>query len=89
MIEQSNTTNVSFTIQEVLDRSPQLSVALDKTPRTSNKNTLLKRAFSKAYQLLEEQTALKERYPNMVFSEDFLGIPTASTLNMELHFVKE
>lgn len=88
MIEQSNTTNVSFTIQEVLDRSPQLSVALDKTPRTSNKNTLLKRAFSKAYQLLEEQTALKERYPNMVFSEDFLGIPTASTLNMELHFVK-
>ena len=64
--------------------------ALKNTIRTSNKNTLLKRAFSKAYELLEKQTTLKERYPNMVFSEEFLGIPTVSTLkDMQLHFIKK
>lgn len=88
MIEQSDNINVCITIQDILDRSPQLAEALKKTARTSNKNTLLKRAFLKAYELLEKQTLLKERYPNMVFSEEFLGIPTASALNMELHFIK-
>ena len=88
MIEQSDNINVCITIQDILDRSPQLAEALKKTARTSNKNTLLKRAFIKAYELLEKQTLLKERYPNMVFSEEFLGIPTASALNMELHFIK-
>ena len=46
--------------------------------------------FQKAYELLEKQTTLKERYPNMVFSEEFLGIPTVSTLkDMQLHFIKK
>lgn len=90
MIEQSKDENVFISVQEIFDRSPQLADALKNTIRTSNKNTLLKRAFSKAYELLEKQTTLKERYPNMVFSEEFLGIPTVSTLKyMQLHFIKK
>ena len=90
MIEQSKDENVFISVQEIFDRSPQLADALKNTIRTSNKNTLLKRAFSKAYELLEKQTTLKERYPNMVFSEEFLGIPTVSTLkDMQLHFIKK
>ena len=90
MIEQSKDENVFISVQEIFDRSPQLAEALKNTIRTSNKNTLLKRAFSKAYELLEKQTTLKERYPNMVFSEEFLGIPTVSTLkDMQLHFIKK
>lgn len=90
MIEQSKDENVFISVQEIFDRSPQLAEALKNTIRTSNKNTLLKRAFLKAYELLEKQTTLKERYPNMVFSEEFLGIPTVSTLkDMQLHFIKK
>lgn len=90
MIEQSKDENVFISVQKIFDRSPQLAEALKNTIRTSNKNTLLKRAFLKAYELLEKQTTLKERYPNMVFSEEFLGIPTVSTLkDMQLHFIKK
>jgi len=90
MIEQSTDENVCITVRDIFDRSPQLVEALNNTIRTANKNTLLKRAFSKAYELLEKKTTLKEHYPYMVFSEELLGIPTVSTLNeMKLHFIKK
>ena len=90
MIEQSTDENVCITVRDIFDRSPQLVEALNSTIRTANKNTLLKRAFSKAYELLEKKTTLKEHYPYMVFSEELLGIPTVSTLNeMKLHFIKK
>lgn len=58
---------------------------------TGNKNTLLKRAFVKAWQLLRKKTFLAGTYKNIHLPdpEDPAVIPKVSTLNMVFSFPHE
>ncbi|MCH5174191.1 MAG: hypothetical protein J1D85_08315 [Bacteroidales bacterium] len=63
--------------QAIVDRCPDLKNALDAaTP--SNRALILKRAFSKAWELLRTQTWLEKTYRNIRFPDD---IPRYSDLN--------
>ena len=68
--------------QTIIDRCPDLKNALDAAA-SSNKSLILKRAFSKAWQLLPKQTRLAEVYRNIKFPT---AVPTASTLDMVFEF---
>ncbi len=68
--------------QTIIDRCPDLKNALE-TARSGNKSLILKRAFSRAWELLPEQTKLTESYRNIKFPTT---IPTASTLDMVFEF---
>ena len=70
----------------VIERCTELKNALDATASTSDKNKLLRRTFTRAWELLETQTKLKETYRNIRFNT---GIPTVTTLDMVFSFPHE
>ena len=67
----------------IIERNPLLMESIETATTTANKNNLLKRAFSKAWELLRTKTDLLEKYkdiklPDPNKKED---IPTMSTLD--------
>lgn len=71
----------------IIKRNAQLQEAYNKaTP--NNKNRVLSRAFKKAWELLETQTSLRKKYPDIVLPDpnDPKNIPTVTTLDMVFEF---
>lgn len=87
-IEQSGKNTPHLKANTIIERIPQLQRAFNKTKTTSNKNLLLSRAFKKAWELLESQTKLRDKYPNITLPDpnNPQNIPTTSTLNMVFTF---
>ena len=87
-IEQSGKNTPHLKANTIIERIPQLQRAFNKTKTTSNKNLLLSRTFKKAWELLESQTKLRDKYPNITLpdSNNPKNIPTTSTLNMVFTF---
>lgn len=90
LIEQSGNKTPHIRASTVIDRNPLLHKSLDGQT-SGNKNNLLKRAFSKAWQLLREKTFLTQTYKNIRLPDpdDEAVIPTASTLGMVFSFPHE
>lgn len=72
--------------ETIVERCPDLKNALDAEKTSSGKSRVLRRAFTKAWQLLETQTTLQENYKNIKFPT---AIPTSSTLDMVIEFPHE
>lgn len=87
-IEQSGKNTPHLKANTIIERIPQLQRAFNKTKTTSNKNLLLSRTFKKAWELLESQTKLRDKYPNITLPDpnNPQNIPTTSTLNMVFTF---
>ena len=87
-IEQSGKNTPHLKANTIIERIPQLQRAFNKTKTTSNKNLLLSRTFKKAWELLESQTKLRDKFPNITLpdSNNPKNIPTTSTLNMVFTF---
>lgn len=94
-IEQCGYNIPHISARTIIDRNPLLKQSLDNTDRTSNQNTFLERAFTKAWQLLVSHTDLDKRYKNIQLpnpkDRDFKAkwIPTMSTLDMVFEFPHE
>ena len=87
-IEQAGKNTPHLKASTIIGRIPQLQRAFNKTKTTSNKNLLLSRTFKKAWELLETQTKLRDKYPNITLPDpnNPQNIPTTSTLNMVFSF---
>lgn len=86
LIEQSGDRTARITAREIIDRNPQLKQALNGKS-TAQVNVVLSRTFKKTWELLAEQTRLKEQYKNIKLpSSDIKNIPTKTTLDMEFSF---
>ena len=72
----------------IIERNALLRKSLDKCVRDSNRNTLLKRAFTKAWELLETQTDLRKKYPDIVLPDPTnpMMIPTMGNLDIVYTF---
>ena len=86
VIAQAGGGTPNISARTIIERCPELENALDATASTSDKNKLLRRTFSKAWELLETQTRLKETYKNIRFNT---GIPKITTLDMVFSFPHE
>lgn len=53
-----------ISVQSILDHCPELKIKLDAAD-SSRRHIYMQRAFSKAWELLGEQTLLKEKYPGI------------------------
>jgi len=78
------TYSVKFTT--LINDTPLLRGRIQSYEDTANKNNALRRAFEKAYQLLEEKTDAKEWFINLKYNAI---IPTMATLDNELIFTHE
>lgn len=90
LIEQAGNNKPHIRASTITKRSRLLSRSLEGQSG-SNKNTLLKRAFKKAWELLRTKTSLSSAYKNICLPdpEDISAIPTSSTLNMVFQFPHE
>lgn len=92
LIEQSGKNEPHIKASTIIDRIPEFGQAIQNCVTPGNKNNLLKRAFSKAWELLITQTYLSEKYKNIILpnpeAEDFREkwIPTSSTLDKVFSF---
>lgn len=86
-IEQAGTREPHLKARTIMDRVPQLQEAYDQAS-PGNRNRVLARAFKKAWELLETQTLLKEKYPTIVLPDpkNTKNIPTSTTLDMVFTF---
>lgn len=86
-IEQAGRRVPHLKARTIMERIPQLQDAYDKAT-TTNKNRVLSRAFKKAWELLETQTSLRKKYPDIVLPDpnDPQNIPTVTTLDMVFEF---
>ena len=92
LIEQCGNNEPHIKAGTVIDRIPALGQAIQNCATAGNKNNQLKRAFSKAWELLITQTNLSEKYQNIMlpcpedgaFKEKW--IPTSSTLDKVFRF---
>ena len=82
LIEQAGDNVPHISARTIVDRCPDLKNALDAAT-TANKTLILKRAFSKAWELLHTHTDLEAVYKNIRFPS---AIPTSSTLDMVFEF---
>lgn len=87
LIEQAGNTIPHIRAKTIVERNTLLHKSL-AGQTSGNKSTLLKRAFSKAWQLLREKTSLTKAYKNIQLPDpkDTTTIPTASTLDMVITF---
>lgn len=90
LIEQAGNSIPHIRAKTVIERCPLLSKSLDGQS-AGNKNNTLKRAFSKAWELLQEKTYLAPAYKNIQLpdSKDRNCIPTSSRLNEVFEFPHE
>lgn len=70
----------------IVERVPELKYAIETAKTNSDRNKMLKRAFSKAWQLLPKYTSLEEHYKGIQFPT---FIPTMSTLDVNIEFPHE
>lgn len=63
--------------ETLIGRCPELKASLDAAATTRQKNIVLKRAFSKAWELMETQTIIKDEYDGIEFPGT---IPTTGRL---------
>ena len=82
MIEQAGNNIPHIKVQTIIDRHPDLQIALENAS-PSDKNKVLKRAFSTAWKFLDKHTTLKETYRNIKLDQP---IPTMRTLDMVFEF---
>lgn len=87
LIEQAGNCTPNIKVQTIVDRCPELKNAIDAA-KGADKNKLLKRAFTKAWELLPKQTLLKEKYKDIELPSptDPQNIPTMSSLNYTFKF---
>lgn len=87
LIEQAGNNIPHIRVKTIIERNPLLHKCLDGQT-SGNISILLKRAFSKAWQLLRTKTFLTETYINIQLPDpqDTAAIPTASTLDMVFEF---
>lgn len=76
--KKKGTTTAHISISEIIDKIPLLNEAIDEQKDTSNKNKILKRAFTKAYELLKTKTDVYEYFIDFKISEI---MPTISTID--------
>ena len=90
LIEQAGNNIPHIRAKTIIERNTLLHMALD-SQTTGNKNILLKRAFSKAWELLIYKTALTKAYANIQLPnpKDPSAIPTVSRLNMLFDFTHD
>lgn len=86
LIEQAGSRTPNIKAQTIIDRCPELKAALDAAVTSSDKDKILKRAFSKAWELLPKQTTLTDCYKNIKFDT---SVPTIKTLNHTFKFPHE
>ncbi len=72
-----------ISIRELISRVPEFEQKFYRTKRTSNRNTMLERVFSRLWKILKEDTILEQRYKNIKFPN---LIPTVSLLDTVLEF---
>ena len=86
-IEQSGTRVPHLRARTIIERIPQMQEAYVSATQ-GNKNRVLMRAFKKAWELLETQTKLREKYPTIVLPDpnDPQNIPTTTTLDKVFEF---
>ena len=87
-IEQAGNTIPHLKASTIVERVPQLQQAINNAKAQADKNKTLKRAFSKAWELLDTQTTLKEKYPTISLPDPHnpKNIPTMKTLDMVFEF---
>lgn len=87
LIEQAGNNTPHIRAKTIVERNTLLHKALDKQS-AGNRNNLLKRAFSKAWELLREKTSLSEVYENIQLPDpnDAAAIPTSASLDMVFKF---
>ena len=90
LIEQAGKKLPHIKAETIIERCPLLSRSL-QGQSNGNKNNLLKRAFTKAWELLREKTYLNPVYQNIQLPdpEDKSSIPTSSRLGMVFYFPHE
>lgn len=85
LIEQSGNHCPHIKAKTIIDRIPILKNSIDNCKTTSDKNKMLKRAFSKAWDILPKHTKLKETYQDikLPLSTD---VPSMSSLDIVYKF---
>ena len=84
LIEEAGGLGAHITAENIVNRTCLLNYSL-KGQNTSNKNLLLKRAFSKAWELLDTKTALKKKYIKIQLPKPE-NVPTSSKLDKAFEF---
>lgn len=81
-IEQSGKNTPHLKASTIINRIPQLKKTYNNTP-AKHKNRVLTRAFKKAWELLETQTNLRKKYPDIILPDpnNPQNIPTTSNIN--------
>ena len=87
LIEKAGNNIPHIKAQTLIDRNPLLKASLEKSA-PADKNKTLKRAFTKTWELLQTQTYLSEKYPEIILPDfnDQKNIPTMSKLSMVFEF---
>ena len=90
-IEQAGNNIPHLKASTIIERVPQLQEALDEKETNSEKNKILKKAFKRAWELLETQTKLKDKYPTIILPDPTnpINIPKMNNLNMVFEFPHE
>ena len=78
LIDKAGDNVPHITARNLVERCPELNAALEAAPNAKAANTILRRAFSRCWTLMREQTILEEAYEEIKIP-DF--IPTTSTLD--------
>lgn len=86
VIEQAGSTTPHIKASTIIERHPELRQALENSSSPSNRNRILQSAFKKAWELLDTQTYLKDKYKNIRFPT---ATPTMGTLDMIFEFPHE
>ena len=76
----------SIRFSTLINNAPLLRGRIQSYQEIADKNKALRRAFEKAYQLLETKTDVKKYYINLKYNDI---IPTMATLDKELTFTHE
>lgn len=90
LIEQAGNNIPHIRVRTIIERCPLLSRSLQGKPN-GNKNNFLKRAFTKAWDLLQKKTYLSSVYKNIQLPDpkDKPSIPTSSKLGKVFTFPHE
>lgn len=83
LIEQAGDNIPRIKASTIVERNPQLKESIDNAKSTADKNKMLKRAFTKAWELLRKQTRLTEVYQDIEIPDT---VPTVNTLDIVFEF---
>ena len=95
LIEQCGGNKAHIKASTIVERIPDLAVAIKNCRKPANVNVLLKRVFSKGWELLRSHTTLEEHYKSIKLPDlnaaDFAErwLPTSSTMNKVFCFCHE